>query len=93
MRMREEIRARMRREAERAHYDRINAKHPIENQFSGLTREQHEARLRLMDEQRRRDFAHLDEVNSRPIPGAAARSLTPTRADGAGGPTGFVIKR
>jgi hypothetical protein len=37
-----------RRKIEAAHYDKINAKAPIEGPYSGLTREQHEARLREM---------------------------------------------
>jgi hypothetical protein len=81
----------IRREAARAHHDRINAKHPIETPLCGLTPAQESERLRLMDERRRAAAAHLDEVNSRPVPGARS-SLRTTRADGAGGGTGFKIR-
>jgi hypothetical protein len=77
----------IRREAEKQHYDRINARHPIENKYSGLTREQHEARIAAMRAGAARDAAHMAEVNSRPIPGSLAhqRSLIP-------GSEGFRIK-
>jgi hypothetical protein len=62
----------IRREAERAHYARINARHPIENKYSGLTREQHEARIAAMKLGAARDAAHMAEVNSRPVEGSLA---------------------
>ena len=77
----------LRREAERKHYDRINSRHPVEDQYGGLGKAGHEARLRQMDERARAANAHMDEVNSRPVPGSLAhqRSLIP-------GSEGFRIK-
>jgi hypothetical protein len=90
-RVREETILELRRAAEREHHERINRRHPIETPLAGLTVEQDRERLRLMDERRRADNAHLDEVNSRPVPGARS-SLRTTAADGAGGGTGFKIR-
>jgi hypothetical protein len=89
--MRADIAMRLRHEAAMRHLDRVNARAPIENQFSGLTREQHEARLRLMDERRAAESARLDKINARSVPGARA-SLRTTAADGAGGGSSFRIK-
>ena len=77
----------LRREAERKHYDRINAKHPVEDQYGGLGPEGHAARLKAMDLRARADNEHMDRVNSRPVPGSLAhqRSLIP-------GSEGFRIK-
>jgi hypothetical protein len=91
-RVREEVILALRREAERAHHAKINARHPIENQFSGLTREQHEERLRLMDERRAAESARLDKINARPVPGQVVRGLRPRAVDGAGGSVGFKIR-
>jgi hypothetical protein len=89
-RIRLEVVSSLRRAAEKAHYDRINARHPIENKYSGLTAEQHEARLAAMRAGAARDAEHMAEVNSRPIPGSLAHqrqraALTP-------GDEGFAIK-
>jgi hypothetical protein len=86
-RVRMEVIMELRREAERKHYDRINAKHPIEDRFGGLGPEGHAARLAAMDVRARAANAHMDEVNARPVPGSLAhqRSLIP-------GSEGFRIK-
>jgi hypothetical protein len=80
----------IRREAERAHYARINARHPIENKYSGLTAEQHEARIAAMRAGAARDAEHMARVNSRPVEGSLVHqrkqaALTP-------GSEGFAIK-
>ena len=87
-RVRTEVIMELRREAERKHYDRINAKHPIEDKYSGLGREGHEARLKAMDIRRAAAAAHMDAVNARPVEGSLAhqRSLVP-------GSEGFRIKQ
>jgi hypothetical protein len=77
-RVRQEVISELRREAVRAHYDRINARHPIE----GPGDPKFEAeRLKVMDARAKADCAHMDAVNARPVPGAAVRgsraSLTP----------------
>jgi hypothetical protein len=89
--MRVEVILALRREASRAHYDRINARHPIETALAGLTVEQEAERRRLMAERTRAAGEHMDRVNARPVPGARA-SLRPTRADAAGGGVGFKIR-
>jgi hypothetical protein len=68
-RVRADVIAELRREAERRHYDKINAKHPIEDKYGGLGPEGHAARLAAMDARSRAAMAHLDKVNSRPVPG------------------------
>src|ERR1700730_8218510 len=68
-RVRMEVVSELRREAERAHYDRINARHPVEDRFGGLGPEGHAARLRQMDARARAANAHMDRVNARPVPG------------------------
>jgi hypothetical protein len=89
-RVRAEVIAELRREAEREWYDRINKKHPIENQYSGLTREQHEARLKAMSEGSRRDAESMARSNARPIEGSLLDQRR--RADSKGGSAGFRIK-
>jgi hypothetical protein len=89
-RIRLEVVSSLRREAERKHYDRINAKHPVEDKFGGLGRAGHEARLKAMDARARAAAAHMDEVNSRPVPGGlldqrSRAALTP-------GSEGFKVK-
>jgi hypothetical protein len=69
-RVRADVIAEMRREAERKHYDRINAKHPIEDKYGGLGPEGHAARLAAMDARAKAANAHMDEVNSRPVEGS-----------------------
>jgi hypothetical protein len=68
-RVRMEVVADLRREAERKHYDRINARHPIEDKYGGLGPEGHAARLAAMDARARAANAHMDAVNARPIDG------------------------
>jgi hypothetical protein len=86
-RVRMEVIMELRREAERKHYDRINAKHPVEDRYGGLGPEGHAARLRAMDERAKAANEHMDRVNQRPVPGSLAhqRSLIP-------GSEGFRIK-
>ena len=80
----------LRREAERKHYDRINRKHPIEDKYGGLGPEGHAARLRAMDERAKAANAHMDEVNSRPVPGGLLDQRS--RAALVPGAEGFKIK-
>jgi hypothetical protein len=86
---RADIAVKLRREAAMKELDRINARHPIENRYSGLTPEAHAARLAEMDRRAAADFAAMDAVNARPVPG----SLAAARADQKGGGSGFRIKR
>jgi hypothetical protein len=79
----------LRREAERAHYDRINAKHPIEDKYGGLGPEGHAARLAAMDARAKAANAHMDEVNARPVEGSLVH--TKQRAALVPGGEGFEI--
>ena len=79
-----------RRKIAAAHYDKINAKAPIEGPYSGLTREQHAARLKAMDAAAAKTNAEMDEANSRPIEGSLLDQRR--RADAAGGSAGFRFK-
>jgi hypothetical protein len=88
-RVRAEVITEIRREAERKHYDRINAKHPVEDQYGGLGPEGHAARLKAMDARARAAMAHLDKVNSRPIAGSLLDQRS--RASLAPGAEGFEI--
>jgi hypothetical protein len=90
-RVREEVILELRREASRAHHDRINARHPCEGPLAGLTVEQEAERQRIMAERSRVANERMDRANARPVPGAHG-SLRPTRADAAGGSVGFRIK-
>jgi hypothetical protein len=90
--MRVEVISALRREAERAHYDRINAKHAIETPLAGLTLEQEAERQRAMDERSAATRARMDAANARPVPGQVVRGLRPKRVDGAGGSVGFRVK-
>jgi hypothetical protein len=87
---REELFYAARRKIEAAHYDKINAKAPIENQYSGLTREQHEARLREMRRRAAADNAAMDAANARPIDGAVVRG---PRASMGAGSEGLRVRR
>jgi hypothetical protein len=89
-RKRMEIARRLRREAEMKEYDRINARHPIEDKYGGLTPEQHAARLKAMAEGSRRDAESMARSNSRPIEGSLLDQRR--RADAAGGSAGFRFK-
>ena len=64
-RKRAEIAARLRREAEMREYDRINARHPIEDKYGGLTAEQHAARDKAMRERAAADYAAMDAAEAR----------------------------
>jgi hypothetical protein len=89
MRKREEIAFRLRREAAAKEYDRINARHPIEDKYGGLGPEGHAARLAAMDARAKAANAHMDAVNSRPVPGG----LLDQRSRAApGGSEGFEIR-
>ena len=89
-RVRAEVIADLRREAERAHYARINARHPIEDKYGGLGPEGHAARLKAMEAGSKADREWMDRVNSRPVEGSLLHQRT--RADSAGGNAGFRIK-
>jgi hypothetical protein len=89
-RIRMEVVDELRREASRKHYDRINAKHPVEDRFGGLGAEGHAARLRQMDAAAKKAAAHMDEVNSRPVPGGLLDQRS--RAALVPGGEGFAIK-
>jgi hypothetical protein len=82
-----EIADRLRREESRAHYDKINARHPTQDKYAGLTREQHEARLKAMAERARADNEQMDRANARVVDG----DLRAQRAAKAGGSAGFKI--
>jgi hypothetical protein len=69
-RVRDEVVTELRRAEERAWYDRINKKHPIENKYSGLTREQHEARIAAMRAGAARDAEHMARSNARVVEGS-----------------------
>jgi len=89
-RIREEVVSSLRREAERKHYDRINAKHPIEDKYGGLGRAGHEARLKAMDARRAAESARLDAINQRPVEGSLL--YTKQRAALVPGSEGFKVK-
>jgi hypothetical protein len=84
-RKRMEIARRLRREAEMKEYDRINARHPIQDP---LPPEVEARRRAIMNAGAKADTEWMDRVNARPVPG----SLAATRADRAGGSSGFRIK-
>ena len=89
-RVRMEVVREIRRKAEREWYDRINAKHPIEDKYGGLGPEGHAARLAAMRAGAQRDAEWMARVNSRPIEGSLVHqrkraALTP-------GSEGFKFK-
>jgi hypothetical protein len=90
--MRADIVVRRAREASRAHFDRINARHPIEGVLAGLTPEQEAERQRQMAERTRLTNEKMDRANAAPVAGQVVRGLRPTRADSAGGSVGFRVK-
>jgi hypothetical protein len=89
-RVRMEVIMEIRRKAEREWYDRINAKHPIEDRYGGLGPEGHAARLKAMDAARVADKEWHDRVNSRPVAGSLLDQRS--RASLAPGSEGFRIK-
>jgi hypothetical protein len=84
-RVRAEVIMELRREADREWYARINARHPIEGPGDPKLEAQRRA---AMDARARADMESMDRSNARPVPG----SLAATRADRAGGSSGFRIK-
>jgi hypothetical protein len=91
-RVRTEVILKMRRDAERAHHAKINARHPIQSKLAGLTQAQEDERQRQMAERTAATNARMDAANARPVSGQVVRGLRPTRADGAGGQVGFRVK-
>jgi hypothetical protein len=89
--VRDEVILAIRRDAERAHHARINAKAPIEGRLAGLTQAEEDERQRQMDARSAATKAKMDAANARVVPGMRA-SLRTTRADAKGGGTGFQIK-
>jgi hypothetical protein len=89
--VRDEVVLAIRREAERAHHARINAKHPIESKLAGLTQAQEDERQRIMAERSKATCEKMDRANARVVPGMRA-ALRPTKVDAAGGSVGFRIK-
>jgi hypothetical protein len=85
---REALAYQARRKAAMADLDRINARHPIEDKYGGLTREQHAERRRVMSERTAKANAEMDAVNARPVEG----DLRAQRAAHKGGRSGFTIK-
>jgi hypothetical protein len=69
-RVRMEVVADLRREAERKHYDRINARHPIEDKYGGLGAAGHATRLKAMDARAKAAFEKMDIANRRPVEGS-----------------------
>jgi hypothetical protein len=86
-RVRADVIAEIRREAERKHYDRINARHPIQTAGDPQVEA---ARLAAMDAGARADNEHLDRVNSRPIEGSLVHQRS--RAALVPGGEGFRFK-
>ena len=91
-RVRWEVILELRREASRAHYDRINARHPVMDPLAGLTQEQENERQRQMADRSAATTAKMDTANSRPVPGQVAHSLRTKRVDAVGGGSGFKIR-
>jgi hypothetical protein len=85
---RAEIAERLRREESRKHYDKINQRHPVENQYGGLTREQHEARLKAMSIAAAKANAEMDAANAKVVDG----DLRAQRATRKGGGAGFTVR-
>jgi hypothetical protein len=86
--LREEIAAEIRREETKKWHDRVNQRHPCEGPYAGLTREQHEERLRIMSERAAQANREMDAANSKVVDG----SLKAQRAAAAGGRSGFRFK-
>jgi hypothetical protein len=89
-RIRAEVVDGLRRAETKAHYDKINARAPIEDQYGGLTPEQHRARLRAMDARAKADNAAMDAANARPVSGSLLDQRS--RASLAPGSEGFEIR-
>jgi hypothetical protein len=83
--VRTEVIMELRREADRAHYDRINARHAIQGPGDPVV----EAKRRAdMDARARADNEQMDRANARVVDG----SLRAQRAAAKGGGAGFTIK-
>jgi hypothetical protein len=89
-RIREEVISALRREAERKHYARINARHPIEDKYGGLGPEGHAARRAAMAAGAKADKEWMDRVNSRPVEGSLVHQRS--RAALTSGSEGFKFK-
>jgi hypothetical protein len=89
-RVRQEVVDELRREATRQHYDRINRKHPVEDQFGGLGPEGHAERLRVMAAGVNRDMEKMDRANARPVEGSLVHQRS--RASLIPGAEGFKFK-
>jgi len=92
-RKRAAIAARLRREAEMREYDRINARHPVEDRFGGLGPEGHAARDKAMRERAAEDMRQMDEAERRGRERVAAMSRQRGPRASMGGGEGFTIKR
>src|SRR3984893_9643373 len=90
-RVRAEVIREIRRKAEREWYDRINAKHPIEDKYGGLGPEGHAARLKAMRGWAGGDAEHMGRINSRPVEGSLFYNKQRASIVGTGG-EGFAIK-
>jgi hypothetical protein len=89
-RVRDEVVTALRREAERAHYARINARHPIEDKYGGLGPEGHAARLKAMSAAAAKANAEMDAANARVVSGSLLEQRS--RADSACGSAGFEVR-
>jgi hypothetical protein len=85
---RAEIAERLRREETKKWHDRVNARHPTEDRYSGLGPEGYARRLREMAERARADNEQMDRANARVVDG----NLKAQRAAKAGGSAGFKIR-
>jgi hypothetical protein len=86
-RVRMEVIMELRREAERKHYDRINAWHPIQGPGDPKV----EAELRAaMDARAKADFDRMDAINQRPVEGSLVHQRS--RAALTPGSEGFRFK-
>jgi hypothetical protein len=89
--VRQETILELRREASNAHFDRINAKAPIEGLLAGLTQAEEDERQRQMTARSAATNAKMDAANARVVPGMRS-ALRTTRVDSAGGGSAFRIK-
>jgi hypothetical protein len=89
-RIREEVISALRREETRKWYDRINAKHPVEDRYGGLGPEGHAARLKAMSAAAAKANAEMDAANARVVSGSLLEQRS--RADSAGGSAGFEVR-
>jgi hypothetical protein len=87
-RVRQEVIMELRREAEREWYDRINRRHPTQDKYAGLTREQHEVRLKAMSAAAAKANAEMDAANAKVVEG----DLRAQRAARKGGGAGFTVR-